>query len=135
MRRSEHRGVAAGVVSWTGRRLRTIGWVCFGLFIVTGTFNLGVRGYTWSDLWDGSLFAGPFGETLALKLAIFLVILILSAIHDFYVGPQASKRMQADPHSVKAQQLRRTASWLGRVNLLLALVVVLLGVMLVRGGF
>jgi len=134
MRQSEHRDVAAVIVSWTGRRLRTVGWVCFALFIVTGTFNLGYRGYAWGDLFDGSLFAGPFGDTLAIKLIIFGLILILSAVHDFYVGPKATELMQADPRSPQARRLRRGASWLGRLNLLLALVVVFLGVMLVRGG-
>lgn len=133
-RQPEHRGVTAGIVGWTGRRLRTIGWVCFGLFIVTGTFNLGFRGYTWGDLFDGSLFAGPFGETLAIKLIIFGVILILSAVHDFYVGPKATKLMREDPRSPRARKLRRGASWFGRLNLVLALIVVLLGVMLARGG-
>lgn len=135
MRQSEHRGVAASIVSWTGRRLRTIGWVCFGLFIVTGTYNLGFRGYSWGDLFDGSLFAGPFGETLGIKLIIFVIILILSAIHDFYVGPKATALMRENPHSDRARKLRRGASWFGRLNLLLALIVVFLGVMLVRGGF
>ena len=135
MRQSEHRGVAASIVSWTGRRLRTIGWICFGLFIATGTFNLGFRGYSWGDLFDGSLFAGPFGETLATKLGLFAIILVLSAVHDFYVGPKATALIQADPGSAQAQKLRRAASWLGRLNLLLALVVVFLGVMLGRGGF
>ena len=135
MRQTEHRGVAASIVSWTGRRLRTIGWICFGLFIVTGTYNLGFRGYTWGDLFDGSLFAGPFGETLGIKLIIFVIILILSAIHDFYVGPKATALMREDPRSDRARKLRRGASWFGRLNLLLALIVVFLGVMLVRGGF
>lgn len=134
MRQSEHRGVAASIVSWTGRRLRTIGWICFGLFIVTGAINLGYRGYTWSDLVDGSLFAGPFGDTLAVKLIIFVLILILSAVHDFYVGPKATALMREDLRSSHARKLRRAASWFGRLNLLLALVVVFLGVMLARGG-
>ncbi len=135
MRQSEHRGVAASIVSWTGRRLRAIGWICFALFIVTGTVILGFRGYSWGDLLDGSLFAGPFGEALAIKLIIFAVILILSAIHDFYVGPKATALMREDPQSSRAQKLRRGAIWLGRLNLLLALVTVFLGVMLARGGF
>jgi len=134
MRQSQYREVAAGIVSWTGRRFRTVGWICFGLFIATGTFNLGFRGYTWGDLFDGALFAGPFGHTLAVKLATFGVVLILSAIHDFFVGPKAAELMRTDPRSPQAQKLRRRASWFGRLNLLLALIAIWLGVMLVRGG-
>jgi len=134
MRQSEHRELAASIVSWTGRRFRTIGWVCFGLFIVTGTLNLGFRGYTWGHLFDGTLFAGSFGHALALKLTIFAFILALSAIHDFYVGPKAAELMRIDPRSPRARKLRRRASWFGRVNLLLALIVIWLGMMLVRGG-
>lgn len=135
LRRSEYRGVAAGIVGWTGRRFRTVGWICFGLFLLTGIVNLGYRGYEWSDLWTGALWQGSFGHTLAGKLLLFAFILLLSAIHDFYVGPRATALMEADPGSPEAQRLRRQAGWIGRLNLLLALIVVWLGMMLVRGGF
>jgi len=41
--------------------------------------------------------------------------------------------VQAAPDSPAAQSLRRQASWLGRANVVLAVVIVLVAVSLVRG--
>jgi hypothetical protein len=38
-------------------------------------------------------------------------------------------------HSPQARRWRRAASWMGRLNLLLALAVLAIAVALVRGGF
>jgi hypothetical protein len=54
--------------------------------------------------------------------------------HDFFLGPRAAAAWEADPASAETFRLRRQAVQLGRLNLLLALVVIVLGVMLVRGA-
>ncbi|MBX6378285.1 MAG: DUF4149 domain-containing protein, partial [Clostridia bacterium] len=76
----------------------------------------------------------PFGRALVLKLALVVVILALSTVHDFAVGPRATAAARADPASAAAVRLRRLASRLGRLNLLLALAVAALAAALVRGG-
>jgi len=68
-----------------------------------------------------------------MKLFLVAIILVASAYHDFFVGPQATVAWQATPTSPDARRLRWQARWLGRMNLLLALIVVALAVMLVRG--
>jgi len=122
MRRAEYRGHASGLIHWTGQRFRWIGWVCLTLLILTGMFNLAYRGYGWAALWDGSLWRGSFGQILGLKLLLVAVILVLSAVHDFIVGPQAAALTARDPADESALRMRRAASWFGRVNLLLAVV-------------
>jgi putative copper export protein len=117
----------------TGRRFRNVGWACFGLLLVTGTFNLWVRGVRLADFTRVEWLSSPFGLTVLLKLGVFVLILTMSSVHDFSLGPQATLAIGRDPRSPEAEALRRRASLLGRVNLLLALIVVALGVMLVRG--
>jgi len=79
--------------------------------------------------------ATPFGRLLAHKLALVVLVLALSAVHDFIVGPRAAALMRDDPGSPGALAWRRAASWMGRVNLLLALAVLAIAVALVCGGF
>jgi hypothetical protein len=54
-------------------------------------------------------------------------------VHDFVVGPRATRAIAADARSPAAQRERRRASVLGRLNVVPALLLVGAGVMLVRG--
>lgn len=132
-RQPEYRGISVSLIHWTGVRFRWIGWVCLGLLLLSGTFNLAYRGVGWVDVWSGQLWQGPFGRVLGIKLLLVGLILLISVLHDFAIGPRATVMGQQNPASPRAVQLRRQAVWLGRFNLLLALVVVALGVVLVRG--
>lgn len=134
LRRQEYRGVAGSLIHWTGVRFRWVGWVCLALLLASGMLNLGFRGFTWQDLWTGRLWQGPFGRALGVKLLLVALILLLSVLHDFVIGPRATASWQRAPEAVETRRLRRTASWIGRLNLVLGLIVVLLGVLLVRGG-
>jgi len=133
IRQPRYSGIAASLIRWTALRFRWVGWICLGLLLLSGTFSLAYRGFGWTDLWDGKLWQGSFGRILGVKLLLVAVIFVASAFHDFAIGPRATELWQQNPGSAKALRLRRQAAWLGRVNLLLALVVVALGVMLVRG--
>lgn len=55
-----------------------------------------------------------------MKAALVTVAVVLSALHDFVLGPRAG-RPDAPP------TMRPAASWVARVNLVLVLVVVYLG--------
>lgn len=132
--RGRDRQSAALFLRETGTRFRTVGWVCFGLLLLTGSFNLWVRGVRWSSFTDPAWLASPFGTAVVLKLAVFAVVLLISAVHDFVLGPRATAALRADPRSPAAERFRRRASLLGRANALLALVLVLLAVAIVRGS-
>lgn len=120
-------------LSDTGKRFRAVGWICFALLLVTGSFNLWVRGVTLEALLDARWWTSPLGVAVALKLAAFALVLAVSAIHDFVLGPRATEVMRQAPGSQEALRLRRQASLLGRLNGVLALVLVALGVVIVRG--
>ena len=126
------RAALFGVV---GRRFRTVGWVCIGLLIVTGIINSAYRGVTWDNLFSAEMWGSPFGTTLAIKLGVVAIMLALSVYHDFVIGP-ASVRLgsQVKPDTMKeAQRLRMRASLVARIEAILALVVLALAIMLVRG--
>ncbi len=124
---------AATFLRETGERFRNVGWTCFAVVLLTGTFNLWMRGVQLVDFTDKQWLMSPFGKTVLVKLAVFLLVLIISGVHDFVLGPQATRAIARDARSALARGLRRKASTLGRVNVLLALTLVACGVILVRG--
>jgi putative copper resistance protein D len=129
----------AALFGTVGRRFRTVGWVCIAILIVTGMVNSGYRGVTWENLTTAELWGSPFGSTLALKLGVVAVMLGLSIYHDVVLGPRTVRMLeQAAPAMapnvlVEAQRLRRRASLVGRLEAILALIVLALAIMLVRG--
>lgn len=128
------RGVdAATLLRDTGRRFRAVGWACFGIVAATGTFNLWMRGVRLASFVDERWLASAFGRTVLFKLALFAVVLVVSAVHDWVLGPRATRALRSDPRSPEALRLRRRASLLGRLNVALALMLLAAGVGLVRG--
>ncbi len=122
----------------TGTRFRVIGWTCFAISLSTGTFVLYLRGVRFSDFAIAGWRSSPFGQTVILKLSVFAAVLIISIVHDFVVGPRAARALALAATTgitdvAATTRLRRQASWLGRINALLALTLVALAVMLVRG--
>ena len=134
IRRPEFGGIASALIRLTALRFRWVGWVCFCIFVLTGVVNLLARGIGLRELRETIFWQGSFGRTLAIKLILVAAILLISAFHDFFLGPRAAAAWEADPASAETLRLRRQAVQLGRLNLLLALVVIVLGVMLVRGA-
>lgn len=133
LRRHEPRRDAMQLLHDSGLRLRTLGWVALGLLVLTGVVQAGYRAGGFAALARAELWASPWGQLLAAKLVGVVVILCLAGIHDFRVGPRATLLSREDPEAPAALRLRRQASWFGRVNLLLSLGVVGLGLLLVRG--
>jgi putative copper export protein len=133
IRRPEMREAAARLIHFTGIRFRLVGWTCFALLLLTGLVNVLHRVGQGADLVTGAFWSSTSGTLLAVKLLVFAVILLASALHDFYVGPKAVVLWRERPGSPEGTRLRRRAAQFGRLNLLLALVVLVLAVMLVRG--
>ncbi|HEX5074654.1 MAG TPA: DUF4149 domain-containing protein [Gemmatimonadaceae bacterium] len=116
-----------------GLRFRAVGWWSIGVLLVTGLVNLHYRGWLH---WSGVLGAGDFwrtppGHALFVKLVAVAAMLVVSAVHDFVLGPRAGR---ATPGSAAAIGLRRRAALLARINALLGVVLVAAAVRLARGG-
>lgn len=116
-----------------GVRFRAAGWIAIALLIATGLGNLQFRGWLH---WEGVLGSATFwgtsaGRVLGLKLAAVTTMVVVSAVHDFALGPAASR---AEPGSEAAVASRRRAALLARINALVGIVVVVAAVRLARGG-
>lgn len=115
-----------------GEKFRTVGWWAIGVLVVTGVGNLHFRGVLdASVLGTADFWAAPFGRALAWKLGAVTAMIVVSAVHDFWLGPAAKEAGRGD---ARAERMRRWASWLARLNALLGVVVVLAAVRLARGG-
>lgn len=116
-----------------GIRARNIGWWAIAVLLATGIVNLHYKGWLH---WSGVLGAREFwrtttGHVLALKLGAVATMLVVSATHDFVLGPMAGR---ATPGSPAALAHRRRAALLARANALIGVVVVIAAVRLARGG-
>jgi copper resistance protein D len=115
-----------------GVRFRTVGWIAIAVLVTTGTIMLRARGLlAWSGVLGAAAFwRTPLGVALAFKLAAVVTMIAVSAVHDFIVGPAASR---ADAGSAEAIALRRRAALLARLNALVGLLLVIAAVRLARG--
>ena len=133
LRKRGDRALTATMMHGAGLKLRVLGWISFFVLLVTGTVNLAYRDYTWADL-GGRLWQGGFGRAFFWKMLLFGLVLLLSGLHDFWLGPKAGiAAREAAAESRNAERLRKLASWMGRLNLLLGLGIVLFAVFMVRG--
>ena len=112
-RRLEDRALRVRLFHEVGLRFRTVGWIALGVLAATGIGNL------W--LYPSLLTAPRFQW----KLGLVVLALVLAAVHDFDLGPRAGDP-GADP------SIRVRASWLARINVVVVLVILLLGLSLVR---
>ena len=112
-RKLEDASLRTRLIQETGRRFRTIGWIALALLVFTGLLNLWLHP---SLLWF---------PQFRWKLGLVGLALLLSAFHDFVLGPRA-----AIPGTDPSVRVR--ASWIARLNVLVALAIVLLG-LTVRG--
>ena len=115
-----------------GVRFRAVGWICIVVLVVTGIGNLHFRGLlTRSVLGSAAFWETVVGHALAVKLASVVVMIAVSAVHDFWLGPAAGRVEAGSP---AALALRRRAALLARVNAVVGLIVVIAAVRLARGG-
>jgi hypothetical protein len=85
----------------------------------------------WSGVLGSAAFwRTPIGVALAFKLASVVTMIVVSAVHDFLVGPAASR---AAAGSAEAVALRRRAALLARLNALVGLLLVVAATRLARG--
>lgn len=117
----------------TGERFRRVGWMCLASLFVTGLINLRARGVTITSLASGAWWASAVGHLVACKALLFAAVLATSVFHDFFAGPRATAAIIADPASDMAAKLRRQSTLLGRVNAVLALLLLAVAVSIVRG--
>jgi len=114
-----------------GTRARGLGWWAIAILLVTGTLNLYFRGWLhWSGVFGSADFwRTGTGTALALKLIAVMAMVIVSAVHDFVLGPMAGRM---EPGSPAALAFRHRAALLARANALLGVIIVIAAVRLAR---
>ena len=112
----------------TGIKFRFYGWIAVLILIISGVLNIYFRGLPFTI----EFFINTnYGKLLSLKLALFVVMLLVGGIHDFYFGMKSIDEMQQSSGS----KFKLLARWTGMLNLLLALIIAFLGIAISRGGF
>lgn len=133
VRRPAFQGISPALLEAIGLRFRILGWIAMGILVLTGLFNLIARGVTLDLLVNPVFWSGPFGQALIGKLTAVSLTILLNALHDFWVGPRATRMLQADPQGAEGKRWRAWASWLARLTLLASLVAMTFGIFMVRG--
>jgi putative copper resistance protein D len=123
--------LTATLIRAVGKLFHRWGWAALGILLLTGLALLHFRGISHTQLGSADFWKSNFGATLAWKLFFYTLVAAFSVVHDVSAARQAKK---TDPDRAAVSRARKTASWLGRVTLLLSLIIVFLGVMLVRGN-
>jgi copper resistance protein D len=139
-----------------GRRFRTVGWGALAVLGGTGVWILYLRGILRAEvLLDPAWWAGPLGRALGWKLGAVVVMVTLSGIHDFVLGPRAVRWADADrtnegraaaagerpaageKRAAAAGSTPATQRWgvhLARANVAVGLVLIYWAMRLARGG-
>lgn len=108
-----------------GKGFRIVGWICIGILLITGIYNISHHYHHYVE----SLFVSREGIILGIKLTIVMVMIALSVLHDFILGPRLTAIKEIGPEYMNMQR-RVTLS--ARLNLILGLLVLALAVALVR---
>lgn len=119
------------LVGLMGRRFLPVAWAGIAILVLTGVANASFRGIAWETIAAGALLETAFGRLLLAKALVVALAVLVSAAHDFAVGPAAVRAREKG--SNRADALASSAAWLARLDLLLALMALALGFWLVRG--
>ncbi|PIV17693.1 MAG: hypothetical protein COS42_03475 [Flavobacteriales bacterium CG03_land_8_20_14_0_80_35_15] len=112
----------------TGIKFRFFGWIALIGLAITGILNMYLRGLPLS--WDFIL-QSNYGNLLQIKMVLFILMMLIGVLHDFYIGTKSIEEMKA----VNNGKFKQLARWSGRINLLLAFAIAFIGIVLSRGGF
>ncbi|HMB99096.1 MAG TPA: DUF4149 domain-containing protein [Balneolaceae bacterium] len=108
-------------------------WMIFVIMIITGIAALLGKGFSADQLMNIEFWRTAYGKILMSKLNIFVYVLLISAIHDFWLGPKAVRLMDEMPGDKKTERYKKITSWVGRINLVLGLIILYYASSLVRG--
>ena len=106
-----------------------IAWASKIVLAATG----GYLAWTYFGVRPGTFFGGEghFLQFLQMKTGLFLIVVLLSLAHDFWLGPRMLERLEvarASGAPLPSGLGRLFVQWAARVNLLLVLAVVALAV-------
>lgn len=112
-----------------GRRFRPIGWTALGLLVATGTYLMWHWGARVETVLNLSFFEHSHTRNLGYKLVLVIGMLIVSGLHDFWLGPRATRAGRSDEEIARD---RRWAGILGRITGIFVVLIVVLAVFVAR---
>ena len=126
-------GVGFGVLRDAAGKFVPVAWASKIVLAVTGGYLAWTQWGIRADTFFGG--EGHFVQFLQMKTGLFVIVVLLSLAHDFWLGPRMMDRLEAARSS--GSPLPTGSAWLfvqwaARVNLLLVLAVVALAVVMTR---
>ena len=126
-------GAGFATLREVARKFVSVAWASMLVLAVTG----GYLAWTHWGVRPGTFFGGEghFLQFLQMKTGLFVIVILLSLAHDFWLGPMMMDRLEAARASgapPPAGPARLFVQWAARVNLLLVLGVVALAVWMTR---
>jgi len=118
-------------------RFRRIAWVLLGLLVVSGVAALETRGLGIDRFTEDGFWSTEIGTALGIKIVLVGILLVLSGLHDFILGPRVTAIIADVPRGQQppeeAIRARKRLVMIARLNLMVAVAVAILGLMLIRG--
>jgi copper resistance protein D len=108
------------------RRFRRLVWLCIAILVLTGIGNV---------LSSGNALPGSaYMKVLHIKLGLVAILIGMGLLHDFVIGPRAGRALSRDglPPTRADLFMVALAPWVGRFNLLLGVVILVLAAALTR---
>ena len=126
-------GVAFGSLRAAAEKFVPIAWAAKVVLAGSGAY----LAWTYWEVRPETFFTGEthFLQYLQMKTGIFIIVVVLSLLHDFWLGPRMMDRLDAARSSGSPLPTglgRLFVQWAARVNLLLVLAVVALAVVMTR---
>jgi len=118
--------VRADLFRKMAQRFRRLVWICIVVLILTGIVNVAYYGNTSTG--------SPYLKVLVIKLGLVGVLVALGVAHDFIIGPRAARAQSRDglpPNGTDLLMVQLTP-WVGRLNLLLGVIILVLAAALTR---
>ncbi len=104
-----------------GRRYQGVGtFIVLPLLLITGLVNV----HFITGLGSLTDFESPYTRTLLHKIGMYILVVILTLIHDLYTGPR----------SVGNERLRKASRIIGVLNMLISIYIIYLASKLRFGG-
>jgi putative copper export protein len=114
------------------RRFAWLGWGALAILVLTGINNVIQRQRHFDIVFDYDHF---YAWTFVAKLALVAVVIVLTAVHSWVVGPRLLALQEGGQGSAALNRLRRQSILLSGLNLLAGVAILFLVALLQNGEF
>ena len=113
-----------------GKRFQTVGWILLLILFATGLSNIMLE-----DSISELMKTPVYTLSIIIKLVLFTLMVLNTALHTFYLGPNMSrlsermKSSRSEEISVELNNLRKRSIFSSAFSLILSLVIVYFGML------